>query len=297
MSDRWIRQAERGNPFTLRLILWIAKYAGRSVARMLLYPITLYFFLAAKEQRRASRSYLARLWGRPPRFWHVMQHIHCFAATILDRVYLLTDRHEQLDIRIHSAELVLDLAAARKGAILLGSHVGSFEVLRSLAINRKHLPLKILMDAGHNLMLTRLLSGLNSQISDTLIRPGRIETPLRVNEALSSGCLVGMLGDRVTDGDKLIRCRFLGADVGFPAGPALLASATKVPVILFLGLYRGGNRYDIYFEPLECLADLSRREREAGIQRWMQAYADRLDHYLRQAPYNWFNFYDFWNEI
>jgi len=296
MSKRWIRQPERGSPFALRLIIWIALHVGRPVARTLLYPITLYFYLAAKEAREASRSYLARLWGTQPRGWQVMRHIHFFAATILDRVYFLTDRQVRLDIRIHGPELVLDLAAAGQGAILLGSHIGSFEVLRALGVNRKHLRLKILMDAAHNRTITRIFSELNPKISDTLIPLGAIDTLLRVNEALAGGCLVGILGDRVSDRDKVTRCQFLGADASFPAGPAILASVTKAPVILFLGLYRGGNRYDVFFEALRSPLDLGRRDRSVEIQRWTQRYADRLAFYLKQAPYNWFNFYDFWNK-
>jgi Predicted acyltransferase len=26
----------------------------------------------------------------------------------------------------------------------------------------------------------------------------------------------------------------------------------------------------------------------------MRRYAARLEHYCREAPFNWFNFYDFW---
>jgi predicted LPLAT superfamily acyltransferase len=296
MSKSWIHQSERGSPFAVRLIIWIALHLGRPVARAFLFPIALYFFLAAREQRAASQSYLTRSWGRPPSAREVVRHIHCFASTVLDRVFLLTDRHRQLDIRIHRPELVLDLAETGRGCILLGSHIGSFEVLRALAVERKRLPLRILMDPEHNRAITKLFAALNPQIADTVIPLGGIDTLLRVKEALAGGCMVGMLGDRVTDTNKVTHCRFLGADAGFPAGPAILASTLKVPVILFVGLYRGGRRYDVYFEALEAHGDWDRSEREDAIRRWTQSYADRLAYYLRLAPYNWFNFYDFWNE-
>jgi len=34
----------------------------------------------------------------------------------------------------------------------------------------------------------------------------------------------------------------------------------------------------------------------AAIRVAMQHYADRLTHYCRSAPYNWFNFFDFWQK-
>ena len=36
-------------------------------------------------------------------------------------------------------------------------------------------------------------------------------------------------------------------------------------------------------------------KREQQLQHWLTAYARRLEHYCCQAPYQWFNFYDFWS--
>jgi predicted LPLAT superfamily acyltransferase len=112
---------------------------------------------------------------------------------------------------------------------------------------------------------------------------------------LDAGFLVGTLGDRVSSDGKTAQCQFLGAPATFPAGPILLAAVMHCPVILFFGLYRGGNHYEIYFEQLAEEVILNRDRRAEDIQHWMQRYADRLEHYTRLAPYNWFNFYPFWD--
>ena len=75
-----------------------------------------------------------------------------------------------------------------------------------------------------------------------------------------------------------------------------LAALACCPVILFFGLYRGGNRYELHFERLADLIVLDRSQRQAQLGDWMQRYADRLAHYARLAPDNWFNFYDYWGE-
>jgi predicted LPLAT superfamily acyltransferase len=75
-----------------------------------------------------------------------------------------------------------------------------------------------------------------------------------------------------------------------------LAALTRCPVILFFGVYRGGNRYDIYFERLADSIILDRARRREDLQHWLQRYAERLEYYVRNAPFNWFNFYDFWEE-
>ena len=106
MSSGWTRHGERGSPVMLYLIRWIALHLGRKPARLILYPITLYFLLFAPAARRASFDYLSRALERPVHWWHVARHIFTFSATILDRVYLLTGRHALLDVQIHGLAAV-----------------------------------------------------------------------------------------------------------------------------------------------------------------------------------------------
>jgi len=294
-AHRWTALPERGTPSSLRLIAWIAVHIGRRAARLLLYPITLYFVISARAGRRVSYEYLKRVRGCPPHWWHVFRHFHCFAATILDRVYLLRGEFEHFDVTLHEKEILHRQIESGKGCILLGSHFGSFEVLRTLGVTQQDFPLKVLMDIAHNQNITRFLDALNHKIASTVIVPDRPDTLLRVKESLDAGFLVGMLGDRVSSGDKTTQCRFFGSPATFPAGPILIAAMMHCPVILFFGLYRGGKRYEIYFEHFADDVILNRDHRAENIQRWMQRYAERLEHYARLAPYNWFNFYPFWD--
>jgi predicted LPLAT superfamily acyltransferase len=155
--------------------------------------------------------------------------------------------------------------------------------------------LKVLMDTAHNQNISRFFDGLNPAIAETVIAPDRPDTLIRARESLDAGCFIGMLGDRVFGADKTTRCDFLGAPATLPSGPMLLAAMMHCPVILFFGLYRGGNRYDIYFEHFADEIVLNRQHRAEETRSWMQRYLARLEHYARLAPYNWFNFYSFWD--
>jgi len=296
MSKGWFEQKERGSPFLIRTILWIARHMGRAPARLLLYPITFYFLLFAGKARRGSTLYLKRLHGKSPSLWQVARHIHTFAATILDRVYFLTGRFELFDIRLHGLEQVMHYAESGTGCLLLGSHLGSFEVLRAIAVEQKKVQVRVLMYPSHNEYITNLLNALNPGIAETVIPLGRPDSLIRVKESLDEGMMVGMLGDRVAESDKVVSCDFLGDRVDFPAGPMLLATALKAPVVMVFGLYRGGNRYDLHFELLTEGGEVPRGEREAAIEQWTHRYAERLEAKVREAPYNWFNFYDYWQE-
>src|SRR5947209_17922411 len=104
------------------------------------------------------------------------------------------------------------------------------------------------MDVVHNENITRFLDAINHEIANTVIVPKRPETLLKVKESLDAGYLVGTLGDRPTSDGKTAQCQFLGAPATFPIGAILIAAMMHCPVILFFGLYHGGNRHESCFE-------------------------------------------------
>jgi predicted LPLAT superfamily acyltransferase len=222
--------------------------------------------------------------------------MYSFAATILDRVFLLAGQFDRYDIRVHDGQIVLDQVATGRGCILLGSHLVSFEVLRALGVTLRRIPLKVLMDVDHNPDITRFVAALNREVADTIIPVRGAVTFLELKEKLDQGYVIGMLGDRVASDDKVVTCRFLGVDALFPTSAMLLAATAASPIILVFGLYRGGNRYDVHFERLTDGFAGDRLSRQDVVRSWTQHYAGRLEHYTRLAPYNWFNFYDFWGE-
>lgn len=296
MSSAWKQRREAGGQTALRMLHAIATRLGRAPARLLLYPITAYFLLRRPVERGDSRAYLSRVFGRPATLGEVARHIHMFAATILDRLFLLSESIQRFDVRAEGlGELHAHLDAGR-GVLLFGSHLGSFEVLRVLARQRPEYPIRVVLDRAHGRAVTELLEAVNPEVAATVIDAGEggPAVALQIQQALAQGAMVALLVDRSQDGGATRDVPFLGAPAPFPVAPWLLASVLKVPVMLAFGLYRGGNRYDLLFESFSDGIDLPRRERQAGVDALIRRYAARLEHHARSAPYNWFNFYDFW---
>lgn len=278
------------------MIRKIAHAVGRGPTRLLLWPVSAYFVLARGPERRASRDYLTRVLGRPARLSDVFRHVHVFSATILDRVFLLSGQLPRFELQIEGAGQLSTHFDEGHGALMFGSHLGSFEVLRMLGIDKPKLQLRVVLDVGHNPALTELLDSLNPGVAKTVIDAGQ-DGPsllLAIKEATDAGALVAMLVDRVQPGQPSHPAHFLGGTARFPVAPWLLASVLKVPVILGFGLYRGGRRYDLVFEMFDPCLRIERRQRSQALQAIIQRYADRLQHHASTAPYNWFNFYDFW---
>ena len=295
-ATAWTKRPEGGGRFAIGLIRTIALKLGRWPSRLLLWPITLYFLARRGPERRASRAYLARVLPRRPRLWDAARHLHVFASTILDRVFMLTDQFRQFDIRTHGLEELHRALDPGRGAILLGAHVGSFEALRVLSLERPDILVRAVLDTGQNPAITAMLDALNPTIAATVIDASQDGTAivLAIKEACERNAVVTLLGDRARPGEPAVPVHFLGDTAHFPASPWLIAAALRTPVVLCFGMYRGGRSYDLYFEKFADVIEVPRRERQAALARYMQAYAERLAHHLRGAPYNWFNFYDFW---
>ncbi len=296
MKSDWKARPEGGGRFALWLIRSIARYGGRGIGRLLLYPITLYFLLKRAPERLASRQYLSYILSRPASLWQIAKHIHTFAATILDRVFLLSENLQRFDVDVTGLE---DLHAALdqgRGVLLFGSHLGSFEVLRVLALKRPEYIIRVVLDKGQNPAITELLDALNPAIATSVIDAGQDGTSLAlaIKDATDAGALVALLVDRTHPQQDSVITPFLGKPAAFPAAPWLLASVLKVPVVLAFGLYSGGRHYHIYFERFADLLEIPRRARSQILQQIIDRYAQRLEYYARLAPYNWFNFYNFW---
>ncbi len=181
-----------------------------------------------------------------------------------------------------------------RGCLFLGAHLGSFEVLRAFGMIERNLPIKILLYPENSRRILAVAEALNPALAKEIIPLGRPNSMILAKRHLDKNGIVGLLGDRITKGDKLVHTTFLGRRASLPAGPMLLASALKTPVVLFYGLYLGGARYEIHFELFADEVAIGRRTRQRDLQTWIDRYAARLDHFCHLAPYNWFNFYDFW---
>jgi predicted LPLAT superfamily acyltransferase len=292
----WTSQPERSNLAWLRLMTWISLRLGRTGSRVVLRLITVYFLLFAPAARRASRGYLRRALGRRPGLGDLYRQLFCFASTIHDRVYLLNDRFDLFDIRVQGEEVIRGALASGQGVFLMGAHLGSFEAIRALGRLHGTPPMAMVMYEDNARKINRILTAINPAATSDLVPLGRLDSMLQVRDRLARGHLVGVLGDRTLGNEPGLRVPFLGDPAGFPTGPFRLASLMGCPLIFMTGLYLGGNRYEVHFSRL---ADFSRAHPEgpqAAVAEALQRYVALIEEQCRNAPYNWFNFFDFWRQ-
>lgn len=293
LAQEWMVRAERGSLPLIKLGVRLALRLGRARARWFLYPICLYFLASSPAAARSSRRYLARVLGRPPRLTDVLRHYWTFASCVLDRAFLLNDEIGQFEVRVHGEEMMLDIERRGNGCMLFGAHFGSFEVARAIG-HRRSVPISLLMYEENARKVRGALAAINPGLETEVLGLGRPGSLIAVAERLRRGHFVGLLADRNRDAKDLVRYPFLGAPAAFPRGPFRVAMLLDRPVVTVFGVYSGGRRYEVFFETLACPSDWSRPDREGCVEWMVERYVSRLEHYCRIAPFNWFNFYDFW---
>jgi len=287
MQEEWTTRRERGTEPLIRLAVWIILRIGRPAGQALLIPVCGYFFLFSPRSRAASLAWLSRALGRRPTISDRWRHYRCFATCLLDRVLLLNGRVNLFDVTLHGEAEIIAMRA-QGGCFLFGAHVGSFEVVRAVGHHMADARISLVMYQANARKTNAVLHAINPELAMRIIGLGRPGSMLAVRDRLDEGHLVGLLADRSLESEGRTRIRFFGEPARFPVGPFRMAAMLGRPVVLMLGLYRGDRRYDIVFETI------SARPSDEPIEDTMRRYVQRLEHHCRSAPYNWFNFYDFW---
>jgi len=295
----WAERPERSNLALLRVMTWLSLRLGRPFGRALLWLIAVYFVAASPAARRASRDYLRRALGRPAKLRDVFRHMFTFGTTIHDRIYLISGRFDLFDVELQGQQHIHDVLERGRGAFLLGAHLGSFEVVRALGRTVPNLRVAVAMYEENARNINAAVAAINPAAAPEVIPLGRVDAMLQVREALDDNRLVGMLADRTLlrdAGPSIQRRDFLGSPAAFPLGPLHMAAMLKRPVLFMTGLHLGGNRYAVHFDPLADFTNVRREDRAAAVQAALARYVERVEHYCRAAPYNWFNYFDFWQD-
>jgi predicted LPLAT superfamily acyltransferase len=295
-AAEWIGHRERGSTALLRLMAYVSMRLGRTLSRVPLYGIAIYFFLFAPTARRQSRRYLRRALGREPRAVDRFRHVLNFATTIHDRVYLINEKFDAFKITIDGESLMQAQVDLGHGAFLMGAHMGSFEVIGSIGRRQPGLQVSMAMYEDNARKINSILAAINPNARHDIISLGHIDAMLRIAERLDHGAFVGMLGDRTLGDEAVHEVTILGERAYLPTGPMRAAAILRRSVIFMVGLYRGGNRYHVVFEPIADFSTATASSRDAAVREAVERYAALLDKYCRCDPFNWFNFFDFWRK-
>ena len=288
----WLKIPEVGPVFGMQILIWMSRTLGRTVTSFILRFVVVYYFLFASRARHYSRQYLRRV-GLAPSSLNVFRHLYTFAQTMLDRLFFVSGDLRPFAVTRNGGHHLEEASHHRRGTIILGAHLGSFEAMRA-ASEKVELRLVAVGYFKNAAKINALLDRYGANSAKLVhVEPGTVGYLLKIKQLLEEGHLVALLGDRDIGGPT-VEVDFLGGKARLPVGPYALASQLDCPILVTFGLYTKPNRYDLYCEPLGRIAHVRRDQREQVYRAAAQRYAQIVEKYCRKAPLNWFNFYDYW---
>jgi predicted LPLAT superfamily acyltransferase len=300
----WWRIAERGSRTGMRLLALSCRLFGMRVTRLWLHPIVAYFVLTGRAARAQSRRYFERLRessperATPPPGWRsAYRQMLAFAEAGLDKLAAWTGRLQHEGIEFDDPSAFDALVASGKGALVIGAHLGNLEMTRALAVRGSRAKVTAIVYTEHARRFNSVLAGAHPDFASRMVEVADFgpETAMLMQERIDAGELLVIVGDRVPahESGRVVQAPFLGAPAPFAQGPYVLAHALGCPVYLFFCL-KEASGHRLYFESFAERIELPRRERAAHLGAHARRYAERLEHYCRKAPFQWFNFFDFW---
>lgn len=293
----WSNVAETGFIFGVWFLYFIERIFGRWPFRVALAPVVFFYALTHTTAKQASREYFSRL-GLPSNFVTTFKHIGTFAETLVDKALAVSGHFPFHSLRFIGREVMLESIEAKRGGVLVTAHMGCLEVCR-LAAERKDGPqLNVLVHTRHAEQFNSVLRRLdpNSQVNLLQVTDFSPAIAAMLAEKVSAGEFVVIAADRVPVSDasgRTVPASFLGAPAFFPLGPWVLAAALKCQVILLSVLHEQGT-YQVRFERLFESVHLQRGKREIAAAPYVALYAQKLEQLCRKSPYDWFNFFPFW---
>ena len=303
-SAPWHAQREQSAGRGRMWFMW-AVYArcGKTALKLVTVPVMAFIYPFAGPARRALRTYyavLAAFRGRkdapPVGAWTLYRHLLGFAWSLADKTDACTLRKDlpQMSVRDDAGGRAFrDLVAARKGAFLVSTHLGTVEVLPALASAHRDAGEEIphvhaFQQMGHDAVFTRMFMRHFDATHVTLhaVEEIGVETAVRMQEAIGRGELVLMAGDRVgARSGKTFDHAFLGRPCRWPKGVFVFAKLMACPVFFVTCVRTGWNAYECHFHRYTGPA--------SSPARMLDEYTAFLETETLAHPDQWYQFYDF----
>lgn len=283
----------KGTLLGYKIFVYCLKKLGIKASYFVLYFVAFYYFLFLKQSNRAIFYYFRNRknysYFKSKRF--VYKSYFTFGQTILDKIAINAGLRNKFTYEFDGIEILHQLLEKKQGGVLISAHIGNFEIA-------EYFFSEIDLDCQINLVTTDSEHSQIKEYIESISQKSSIKLILikddlshiyDINNALSKNELICFTGDRYFEGVKFLSASLLGEEANFPAGPFLIASRLKVPVVFVYVMKEENLHYHLYAREAN-----SKHRDEKGL---LQEYINSVESMLEKYPLQWFNYFDFWNKL
>ncbi len=303
-NPHWSEIGETTFVVGIWVLYWVHRVLGRWPFRICIYPVVAVHWWTRPLVRKSSQQYFERLQaqtgalGHSPNWRDGIRHLALFAETMLDKLVAASGRYPGDLVKSTGRELVYAAAQRGQGGLIVTAHMGCLELCRNIEESKGIVRLNVLVHTRHAEKFNRVLKRLNPANDLKLIEVTEVgpATAVLLAEKVAAGEFIAIAGDRIpVFASKTVDANFLGHVAPLPVGPYVLAHLLQCPVYT-LGCVHEGEGYRLHFTQLAERVQLPRRERDVALAAYAQRYVDTVTELLVQSPYDWFNFFPFWDQ-
>lgn len=291
MATEW-KGTSRGTVLGYRIFVFCMQKLGIGSAYIVLYMVSSYYVFFAPDSTRSIFYYLHKRLGysRFKSIISIFKSYYIFGQTIIDKVAISSGLRHKFTYVFDGIELIEETLRQKKGGILISAHVGNFEIAEHFFgdLNEQTSISLLTTDVEHTAIKQYLESVTKKSNINLILIKEDLSHIFEINAALARNEIVCITGDRYVKNAKFLEYDLLGEKAKFPAGPFLLASRLKVPVLFVYVMKERNLHYHLYAI-----------KSEAGyrdVELLLKEYTENLSHILEKYPLQWFNYFDFWGK-
>ncbi len=284
----------RGGTFGYLFFIYLIKYLGITTTYFFLSLVVLYFIPFAPKATKSTWFYARHIlkYSRIQSLRMLLHNYYRLGQILIDKIAIGNGKVNQYQFKFEQYPEFLQLLDNEQGVIMIGAHVGNWEIGVPFFDDYGKKINIVMYDAEHH-KIKEVLDK-NSQHKNFKIIPvneDNLTHVFRITEALNKKEYVCFQGDRYLNKEKLLTGTLLGQKAPFPAGPFLLASRMKVPVVFYFAMREPGKAYRFHFIIAEPVTRSKEKKAEIAL---LEQYTVALERMLKRYPEQWFNYYSFW---
>ncbi|MCB4808032.1 lipid A biosynthesis acyltransferase [Tamlana sp. 62-3] len=292
MAAEW-KGKSRGTVLGYKIFVFCIKKLGVKAAYFVLYFVSFYFVLFAKDSFKAIYYYLKNRQGfsKIKSLKNVYNSYFVFGQTIIDKVAISSGLRNKFTYEFDGIELINQALKNKKGGVLISAHVGNFEIAEHFFgdLDESASISLLTTDQEHTAIQEYLESVTTKSNINLIILKDDLSHVFEINAALARNEIVCITGDRYTENTKFLEKELLGETAKFPAGPFMLASRLRVPVLFVYVMKENNLHYHLYARQSKA--------KYRDVDSLLKDYTDSLSWILKKYPLQWFNYFDFWGKL